>query len=108
MRAFGALGARLRKVVNVPLRNATGELQHAQNRHGEKPPPCADLPITLERQERDFEAPTKVLELHRRRSVARGRLLDEVFSFLAIMIGIPIWGSLAWAVNWSFSDRHSN
>lgn len=29
VRAFGALGARLRKVVNVPLRNATGEMEQA-------------------------------------------------------------------------------
>jgi hypothetical protein len=35
--------------------------------------------------------------------VLRG--LDEVFSFFVMMIAVPIWASLVWAVGWYFSDR---
>jgi hypothetical protein len=39
--------------------------------------------------------------------IVLGRL-DEVFSFFVMMIAVPIWASLAWAVGWYFRiDRQS-
>lgn len=31
--------------------------------------------------------------------------LDDIFSFFVVAVTIPIWASLAWAVDWYFSDR---